>query len=65
MTLSLAKTIEKDQETLGVLGIHLTLSHISNYLKELAIYKDADLYIINNSSKKLLGLQHLIIITLN
>lgn len=55
MTLSLAKAIRNDGETQGVLGIHLTLSNISNYLKDLTTLNHADLYIINNRSKKIIG----------
>lgn len=55
MTLSLAKAIRNDDEIQGVLGIHLTLSDISNYLKGLTTINHADLYIINNRSKKIIG----------
>lgn len=55
MTLSAAKAIRRNGQLEGVLGVHLTLSRISEYLKEATDNNLAQVYIINNTSSKLIA----------
>lgn len=45
----------KNSTLLGVLGTHITLSKINNYLKEIAKEKNADVYIIERVSGELVA----------
>ena len=55
MTLSASKKIEVDGAVDGVLGVHLTLSLISDHLKKITENTFSTVYIINNDSDKLVA----------
>jgi len=55
MTLSASKAVVQDGEVVGVLGVHMTLSRMSEFLKQDAVNKAADVYIFDNKTGKLLA----------
>lgn len=55
MTLSAAKRIYAEDTVKGVVGVHLTLSKINEFLKEITDNNHATVFIINNLSGKLIA----------
>jgi len=55
MTLSASKAVFSGNEVVGVLGVHMTLSLISDFIKQESMHNAAKVYIIDNNTGKLLA----------